>query len=127
MKLLFLGTGAGEGVAIEHTDRQGSQKVGTGDGNHSCKGDSCDGQRHNKHQMHGEGRKIHQNQTDVALDTAIAPDLLVHFTDKTGRKHAKKKDTGQEQLLRDGQVIVTFVQKEKQQMRKSKNCQIVCH
>ena len=80
------------GVAVNHPNGQRSQQIGAGNGQQSRKG--------NVHRQEEPFRKIadhkaagirHQ-QTHVALDAAVAPDLAVDLSHKPCREHGAEGD-----------------------------------
>lgn len=47
-------------------------------------------------QRSGKGNGVHDEQSDIALDAAVAPDLPVDAAENPGGEHARKPDGGVE-------------------------------
>ena len=119
-----------EAVAVDHPDGQGSQKVHAGNAQKSGEGHFLDRDEQGQGQFNGQGRReghrVHQQQPDVALNAAVAPDLLIDASAGTGEKDADKADAAVQQNRAPAQMLTAPVQNQQQHIQRQQDQHIVC-
>ena len=118
-----------EAVAIDHPDSQSSQKVHAGNAQKPGEGHFLDRDEQRQRQLNGQGRReghrVHQQQPDVALNAAVAPDLLVDAAQNPGGKDAHEADAAVHQAGTQGQLLVASVEHQQQQIHRQQNQQVI--
>ena len=118
-----------ETVAVGHADGQGRQKIDAGDGQKPCKGDLLDGGKEPQDHLEGkENQKrqaIGQLQTDITLNTAVAPDLAVNAAQHPGGNDANAADRSMDQNAIQGQFLFPLIKHQQQQIDRKQDQQVI--
>ena len=90
-----------EGVPVKHPDCQGPQQIHAGQGQQSGKGDLLNPYKQRQNQLNSqveqERDSVHNQQSDIALNAAVTPDLSVNAAKIANGKDAHKGDTAVQQ------------------------------
>ena len=85
--------------------------------------------RHRQQKFNGEhGKKrsaVGDQQPDVALNTAVAPDLLIDASAGTGEKDADKADAAVQQNRAPAQMLAAPLQNQQQHIQRQQDQHIV--
>ena len=118
-----------KGISVDHPDGKRAEQIHAGDAQQARKGEPGDMRRHRQQKFDGEhGKKrstVCNKQPDVALNAAVAPDLLIDASAGTGEKDADKADAAVQQNRAPAQMLAAPVQNQQQHIQRQQDQHIV--
>ena len=118
-----------EGVAVDHTHCQRSQQIHAGQRQQACKADSlhpkrvCQTPLH--HQLSHERCSVSHQQSDIALDPAVAPDLLIDFAQIPCCKYTHRRNDAVQHNALQTQCLCGDIEQHHQQVQRQHNGEVV--
>ena len=119
-----------KGISVDHPDGKRAEQIHAGDAQQARKGETGDMHRHRQqkfyHQHSKKRRAVGDQQPNVALNAAVAPDLLIDASAGSGEKDADKADAAVQQNRAPAQMLAAPVQHQQQHIQRQQDQHIVC-
>ena len=118
-----------KGISVDHPNGQRAEQIHAGDAQQARKGETGDMHRHRQQKFNGKHSKkrnaVCNQQPDVALNAAVAPDLLIDASAGSGEKDADKADAAVQQNRAPAQMLAAPVQNQQQHIQRQQDQHIV--
>ena len=116
------------GIAVDHTDCQRAQQVQRADGQCAHEDNLIGLAQHPPgHAEKAESNEVRHQQSDIALNAAIAPDLPVNATDNAAPEHTDQRQRRLNQNRNGRKRIIARIDDQQTDGHNDKHGQIIDH